>query len=242
MAIDTQGGSTQYDEVNGQGSFLSVYHDVFRVLFQPSPGLAKVIEEKMHHNTIALIPGHYSVAHYRAEYGNEVKRHRKLTEPSYIQQIAWNALKCAMDLQPGNPIYFASDSMIALETVRRVAAMTKYPIHSFDRDESIVLKLDDTGVDLLNMSDPTLHVNPYPPKAYYSTFVDLYLAGNGGCVTFGRGGFGRFANLLSYNATCVFKHVKQFYPVPCEGKAPLDQTKEEMERAIATWNQKQEMM
>ena len=56
-----------------------------------------------------------------------------------------------------------------------------------------------------------------------STFVDLYLAGNGNCVTYGRGGFGRFASLLSFNVSCNVKHVKNFFPQDCKGLPPFDQ-------------------
>ncbi|KAG7338331.1 hypothetical protein IV203_028622 [Nitzschia inconspicua] len=230
---DAQGGSPHYDEVNGPNSFLNVFHDVFRILFQPSPGLAAIIQQKLHgggkDHTAQLVPGRYSVAHYRAEYGREVNRHPKLTEPSFIQTIALNAIRCAIELQPGYPIYFASDNMIALNAVRRLAAFTKYPIVTFDRDEDIVLTLDDVGMELSNVTDYTTKIiNPYRPKDYYSTFVDLYLAGNGDCVTFGRGGFGRFANLISYNATCAFKHVNKFYAVPCRGHPPLDKTDKQL--------------
>jgi hypothetical protein len=222
---DAQGGSVQYDQVHGPDSFQTVFHDVFQMLFHPSHRLQTVIAEKMDHHR--MVPGRYSVAHYRAEYGREVSRHPKLTEPSFIRNIAMNALRCAMELQPGDPIYFASDNMIALQTVQRIAEFTKYPIVTFDREESVVLRLDDTGVNYTNDDAPVR----YEPKDYYSTFVDLYLAGQGDCTVFGRGGFGRFANLLSYNASCALKHVKQFFAVPCTGFPPLDKNEDEFARA-----------
>ncbi|KAL3903905.1 MAG: hypothetical protein SGILL_010268 [Bacillariaceae sp.] len=230
---DAQGGSAQYDEEYGPSAFLNVFHDVFRILFQPSPNLQAVIEEKMAHNNnndVHMEPGKYSVAHYRAEYGREVSRHPKLTEPSFIRNIAINSLRCAIEIQPGDPIYFASDNMIALQAVQKIAAFTKYPILTFDRDETIVLRLDDTGINHTDAGDDDPPVK-YQPKDYYSTFVDLYLAGNGDCTVFGRGGFGRFANLLSFNASCAFKHVKQFYAVNCKGLPPLDKDENQLARA-----------
>lgn len=44
---DAQGGSAQYDEINGPNSFLNVFHDVFRILFRPSVGLESVIQQKV---------------------------------------------------------------------------------------------------------------------------------------------------------------------------------------------------
>jgi hypothetical protein len=46
-----------------------------------------------------------------------------------------------------------------------------------------------------------------PPSDFYSIFVDLYLMANGRCVTYGQGGFGQYALLLRYNATCEGRHI-----------------------------------
>lgn len=206
-----------------------------------------------------LIEGEYSVAHYRAEYGREVARHPKLTEPAFLRRVAINALRCASELQQAPlqspitstttdviPIYFASDNILALETAREIAATLQYPIITFDRQEKAPLKLDDYYyyypssspiVNNTNNNSITTTTNAMAndnvtestqgertetqPSDYYSTFVDLIVAGSGKCVTYGRGGFGRFASLLSYNASCSFKHVKQFFPVPCVGRPPF---------------------
>jgi hypothetical protein len=154
------------------------------------------------------VEGEYTVAHYRAEYGREVQRHPKLTEPSFLRQVAINALRCASDLKPGAPIYFASDNVEALQLARQLASKTRYPIITFERSEDTPLKLDTWN-------------GTFVPSDFYSTFVDLYLAGSGACVSHGRGGFGRFAALLSFNASCSSKHVKQFFPVPCVGQPPF---------------------
>jgi hypothetical protein len=255
---DANGGAPQYDEVCGRDAFLTVYHDMFRVMFEPSPQLQHVLDqvrltgtdidvsavaltdstkqnERQTHpndsddnskntsnntNDMTLQPDTYSVAHFRAEYGKEIERHPMLTSPAFIRQVAVNSLRCAIQLQPGHPIYFASDNMMALQVVRAYAREVQYPIYTFDRHESVVLKLDDYNASVT--SDET------DPSVYFSTFVDLYLAGNGHCVTFGRGGFGRFANLLSHNSTCAWKHVKNFYPVPCAGYAQLYRSKDEL--------------
>jgi hypothetical protein len=212
---DTRGGATQYDEIFGPNAFAEVYHDLFRVFFQPAPALQGLMQRTLQATTSIntstfLIPGDYSVAHYRAEYGREVARHPKLTEPSFLKHVALNALRCASELQASTrkPIYFASDSPIALETVRQLAVKLNYPILTFDRTEKVPLKLDDC-------------TNTSQPSDYYSTFVDLYLAGNGKCVTYGRGGFGRFASLLSFNVSCSKKHVERFFPSTCQGKPPF---------------------
>ena len=200
---DTFGGANQYNEIEGDNAFSNVYHDLFPVAFIPSLPVQKLIDAKA--QSVGLIPGQYSTAHYRAEYGKEVKRHPVLQEPSFIQKMALNAVACASSIQPGDPIYFASDNMLALETVREFAKQENYPIITFDRQEKTPLKLDTTGNATIS----------YPPSDYYSTFIDLYLAGNGKCVAHGRGGFGRFVNMLSFNSTCVTRHTKKFFPDTC---------------------------
>lgn len=135
-------------------------------------------------------------------------------------------------------IYFASDNPIAMQVARNVAKQTNYPIIVFDRDEAQPLHLDyygedpnkpknDTNSDAIDSSvavavavrpPPTSNMPSVPrAKDYYSTFIDLYLAGNGKCVSFGRGGFGRFASLLSYDASCNIKHTAKFWPAVCHG-------------------------
>lgn len=221
---DTQGGMTQYDRELGTGSFQQIYHELFRIFFVPSPGVQRLIDLQLQlkvqtndgslstkNHSLLLVEGEYSVAHYRAEYGREISRHPLLTEPAFLRKVAINAIRCASELQPQRvPIYFASDNALALETARELATTLHYPIITFDRSEKVPLKLDDYN-----------KTTPVRPSDYYSTFVDLYVAGSGKCVTHGRGGFGRFASLLSFNASCSFKHVKQFFPVTCEGRSPF---------------------
>lgn len=214
---DTLGGMTQYDQEFGAGSFQTIYHDLFRIFFRPSPSLQTLIERYLvtdptKASNATLVEGQYSVAHFRAEYGKEVLRHPVLTEPSFLQHVTFNSIRCASELQPSErriPIYFASDNAIAMETARQMANKFHYPIITFPRSEDSPRRLDD-------YDDQT------QPSDYYSTFVDLYLAGSGKCVTHGRGGFGRFASLLSFNVSCSSKHVKQFFPAECLGRPPFE--------------------
>jgi hypothetical protein len=256
---DTQGGMTQYDTENGQGSFQEVYHDLFRIFFMPSPRVQRLIDlhlkvQKKQNNAATtqlqqstddttksssssssslLVEGEYSVAHFRAEYGREISRHPRLSDPTFLRKVAINAIRCASELQPPElqrvPIYFASDNPLALDTARELATTFQYPIITFHRSENTPLKLDDyPGSNTTTTNNGTTPTNAnngdvpdIRPSDYYSTFVDLYVAGSGKCVTHGRGGFGRFASLLSYNASCVSRHVKQFFPVLCQGRPPF---------------------
>ena len=201
---DTFGGSHQYDEKEGDNAFGIVFHDLFQTLFEPSPPIKQIIKTTMQES--GLVSGEYVTAHYRAEYGKEVARHPKLRDPKFLREMAQNAVNCASSLLPGKPIFFASDSSIALNAIIDFKGHTDHPIVMFQRKEASPLHLD----RLSNETHPTI------PSDYYSTFVDLFLAGSAKCLVFGRGGFGRFASLMSYNASCSKKHTKNFFPDPCK--------------------------
>jgi hypothetical protein len=63
--------------------------------------------------------------------------------PEFLQRVALNALNCASSLYPGGaPIYFALDSMLALEAVRNFSATSSRPIVMFNRSKAQPLHLD----------------------------------------------------------------------------------------------------
>jgi hypothetical protein len=157
---DTHGGSYTYDAIEGENQFGKVYHDLFRIFFEASPGIKSRIQEKL--GSAGLVPGEYAVAHYRAEYSSL----RKLfTSRSFVQTTAINAINCASNLLPGKSIYFASDSLIAVKAVTKHARQFGRPVVTIE-EEASPLHLEKER----NVTDPS---------AFYSTFVDLFLMGNG---------------------------------------------------------------
>jgi hypothetical protein len=50
------------------------------------------------------------------------------------------------------------------------------------------------------------HWQKRAPSEYYDTFVDLYLLAMAKCVTYGVGGYGRWASYMSFNSTCAIRH------------------------------------
>jgi hypothetical protein len=61
---DHNGGAFEYDRlINGtdaQDTYGKIYHDLFRTIFQPSPPIAKLVNEQLK----GLDPGQYSVGHF----------------------------------------------------------------------------------------------------------------------------------------------------------------------------------
>jgi hypothetical protein len=194
---DIFGCSQFYEEILTGGNnetvvrenYDTIYHDLFLALFSPSPPIAKQVDEKM--KAADLSPGEYAIAHYRAFYAIEHEKEQRST--SQLSVAAITAANCASVLRPGGPVYFASDSKIAVDAVRNYARTGNHSIVTFDSPEALHL-------------DQTEDWESRPPSDFYSVFVDLYLMSNGRCVTYGQGGFGRYALLLGYNSTCASRH------------------------------------
>ena len=46
----------------------------------------------------------------------------------------------------------------------------------------------------------------YEASDFFPAFVDLYLIGNSKCVSYGKGGYGKFGLVMNFNYTCGFNH------------------------------------
>ncbi|KAL3903056.1 MAG: hypothetical protein SGILL_010593 [Bacillariaceae sp.] len=142
-----------------------------------------------------LVPETYTAAHYRAFYAIEDRKDSKTTET--LKRFAFHAVDCAEDMSPRVPIYFASDSKVAVDAVREYGM-------SHAEKRIVTFASDDTGKEALHLDKPTDYETQ--PSDYYATFVDLFILANGRCLVYGQGGFGLFAALLSHDANCTAQH------------------------------------
>jgi hypothetical protein len=160
---------------------------MFRAIFQPSPPIAKLVNEQLK----GLVPNEYSVAHFRAFY----KIKKELVHLPQQKQGAITAVNCASQLHPGVPIYFASESSFSMKTAQDYGRQLNHTIViNQNTDDPLHLDFACRGNVTRQISD------------YYQSFVDLLVMGNGRCVAHGKGGFGPFASLLSYNSSCRMKY------------------------------------
>jgi hypothetical protein len=164
----------------------------FFTLFQPSPPVAKLVDEKM--KSANLVPNKFATSQYRAFYGIENQKHSR--EESELITKTTNALNCASKLQPGAPIFFASDSHVAVLSARKMAEDNNGNRHivTFDYEqEAIHLDKKDQWTSG-NIAD------------FFPTFVDMLIMAEAKCMAMGVGGSGRFAKMLSRDPTCVIRH------------------------------------
>ena len=104
-----------------------------------------------------------------------------------------------------DPIFVASDSNDVIKGAFEYGRQNHIPVVSnqntaFEQQDQkqhvphLLLHLD-RGTSFLEAGKDTM-TQMYQPSDYYSTFVDLYLLKNARCIAYGRGGYGKWAQLL----------------------------------------------
>ena len=115
--------------------------------------------------------------------------------------------------EENEPIYFLSDSEDLVEYVVRGKHRhnNKTTTTSLDYAAAMSHLVHTHRLVARNASQfPTLHIDRqvgFPAEYYMDTFVDLYMAVNARCVSFGVGNFGYFASKIS-GTTCRNVHTK----------------------------------
>ena len=199
----------------------SSYGHIFKRLFTPHPNVKNQIDES---NTLmGLTPGQYSVVHCRVRhpqayaqgdtFNGEISLQQKGRETfdfvGRFKEIAIGtaskAIQCAVSLPnvEAQPIYFMSDSsdLVTYMTESEIAA-------NASAQERMVYNIVARNQNITNA-----HIDKNkgrPAEAYYATFVDLYLAMNARCISFGVGNYAVFAGKLS-GTKCTVRYAKELW-------------------------------
>jgi hypothetical protein len=184
-----------YDECRespDEAPFKGVFRDVWRILFEPSPNLAARISSTQ--QRLGLEEGMYVSAHIRAQYKENATDN---------MAIVRNAIHCASTLDPGAAVFVGSDSPQVAQFAVQYGKTVSHHSVSARMQEGITLHID-RGRSFLSHADADW--NEYPASAYFDTFVDLYLLSGAKCVTYGIGGYGHWASMLSGNSSCSMRH------------------------------------
>ena len=193
----------------------------WRVLFTPVPPIAQRVQDLL--NDFQLTPGEYTGVHvrtYSIEPGQiQASKNEQNTTLELWHRMVYNSVRCGAELQQqqsaragGGPplLYFASDARNASRwaidygTIHNVTVQARLP--DPDVMSRQVVHLGFASSESSNTTDAI--------TALYDIFVDLYLLSMGQCVTWGGGGFGQWAYLLSraYASSlgpCGFRHGKR---------------------------------
>jgi hypothetical protein len=174
------GGSHYYNQHIPGPKFEEIYHDMWRIMFTPSLAIQQIIKHRLGY--FHLSPRNYAAAHLRGLYGIN---NRSKT----------NAVKCALQLHPLGPIYFASDSKDA----------TNYVIETMKVSHGVNVKALKRDYDPLHL-EKTPNWRNHSISDFYDTFVDLYLLALARCLSYNVGGFGQWAVWISGHLNCSARH------------------------------------
>jgi hypothetical protein len=201
---DQHGGSDYYNAqqlgAEGPRAFRRSFRALVDKCFVPTPPLARAIHLAM--ARLQLVPGQYTAAHFRAKYNEIHPLSNKI-----VKSLARNAINCASELRRSveEPIFFASDSQVAMQSVSEYREITSRPI---------VMSSSNTLHEPLHLDKAT----STSPSDYYTIFVDLFVLSNANCIAHGQGGYGRLAVLLSHNASCFKTMITGGRIVECKWK------------------------
>ncbi|VEU45143.1 unnamed protein product [Pseudo-nitzschia multistriata] len=198
-------------DVRGQDQpgFERIFAVAWKIAFTPSLPVQDLLRAKL--AELGLVPNQYAASHLRALYG-------ETSRPSpIIQKFTQNALACATELTAANlggvdasrtmPIFFASDSKIAIRHALSLSSGGEDPLEGLPR---VVASSNPSAVHgesdgSTGTGDSLVHLDSLvaPVEAFYDTFVDLYLMAMARCVTYGRGGYGHWALLIGGHLDCA---------------------------------------
>jgi len=202
---------TPKDDDKYQFGFEAVFSRVWKVVFTPALPIQAILKSSL--TNFGLVPNQYVASHLRALYAVDTR------ETELIQRFTENALACATQIFPGVPIFFASDSMVALQHAREsnekeihedafstklrvvTASETITPPASPESNE-----IGSNSSASTSVSEPW-HLDSFlgPVEKFYDTFVDLYLLGMAGCVTYNKGGYGHWGMLIGGHSQCQMR-------------------------------------
>ena len=201
----------------------SSYGRIFERFFTPHPNVQSEIDKS--NKLMRITPGQYSVVHCRVRHPQAYAQGDTFNGEITLQQkgretfdfvgrfkeiaigTASRAIQCAVSLPnvEGQPIYFMSDSsdLVTYMTESEMAANASAQ-ERLARSYNIVAR---------NQSITNAHIDKNkgrPPEAYYATFVDLFIAMNARCISFGVGNYAVFAGKLS-GTKCTVRYAKELW-------------------------------
>ena len=217
---------------------------IFRAFFKPSPGVEVQLNQV--YNELGITPGHYTAVHCRVRHPKAFAKGMTVwgKNPDYPADktglpwygetkdfavaIATHAIQCARTLSSSanEPVYFMSDSndlvnYVAHELKNESFVASNKTLFENKHDAAALKAVTPTNIVARGASKENAHIDKQKgrePEAYYGTFVDLLLATNARCVTFGVGYYAVFATKIS-GTQCKLLYQEEEWGGKAGGKA-----------------------
>jgi hypothetical protein len=181
------------------------YHELFRLLFEPSKALAESVEATM--KFLELVPSQYSSVHLRVKYpqhGIDEKTFSFHDHKAKVVKWAANAVNCAVELHPNSTIYVSSDNNDTIGYLLEDSPFARHYIDATKHNKHQLL----VKLVARDYSKENAHI-AFSLNAgideYMSAFEDLIIMGMSKCVAHGIGGYGRLGAALC-GGECVVAH------------------------------------
>jgi len=197
-----------------QWQHIELMGDIFRVMFEPVPALAKNINYTM--TSLRLKENEYVSVHVRSRYPVDKRSETKKLDKAgglefegrmkdYLRPIINNAVNCASLLVTNSTMFFVSDShKVVLDTIARNVSVDGgthvQPVGKKRHEEP----LHSSG----NFPDSQI-------TDFFPLFEDLLIMGGSRCVAHGIGSFGAFGLALSGRRCGAVHRIWNGNPEPC---------------------------
>lgn len=198
---------------------------IFHLFFTPSHAVQEDIDNA--YQLLGVTPGEYSAVHCRVRHPKATPKEitvkgknedypadkTGLPWEGYTRQfaieVATRALSCAKTIllsRPEEPVYFFADSNDLVRFIAHELTSPEYVQNHFEMfatnpvEAKALALVKSMNVIARNTTEENAHIDKQKgrdPPAYFSTFVDLYLAINARCVAFGVGYYAVLATKIS---------------------------------------------
>jgi hypothetical protein len=213
-----------------------LFGNLFWLFFQPSKAIRNELTKLQQTSLSMLQPQQYSAVHCRVRHPKAHEKgggHIKGKNPvhpadktglpwvgetrQFALEVATKALSCSQTVAPYHPIYFLSDSndLVRHVTVELRDAQFVQEANTNTSSENIYPELQavvQSGVIVArDVTNETAHLDRQKGRladAYYSTFVDLFIAIHAHCVVYGIGYYAVFAAKIS-GTQCKYLYQKE---------------------------------
>jgi len=185
-----------------------IYNDIISILFQPVPPLRMMILKTM--KQLGLREKQYLAAHFRDRYPNIENRKAGIKglhmSADVKKTILDNSISCVVRAAGSKdlPVYFTSDKD---ENVKYMLHDSRYA----SKQENPIKVI---GIESMLRKNLDEEYKIHKPEDFYPVFVDFYLMAYSKCVSYGQGGFGRFAGRVA-GEECMVQYQKLWEPLPC---------------------------
>ena len=227
----------------------SSFGKIFHLFFRPSEPVQRELDQV--HRTLNMVLGQYSAVHCRVRHPKATPKavyikgkHEDYPADKtglpwegetrlFAIETATHALRCARTLVKDSrePIYFFSDSN---DLVRYISHELRDPnfvadnaalFEKSEKDASALEVVQETNVMARNMTEENAHIDRQKgrePSAYYATFVDLFLAVNARCITYGIGFYAVFATKIS-GTKCKLRYQEESWGGTADARVNTNQ-------------------